>query len=203
RYVLTIDGLDAALFVQHLELGNLAATGSFDGKLPLVFDKNGGRIEDGYLNSRPPGGNVSYVGELTYEDLSGIANFAFDALRSVDYRQMDIGLSGSLEGEIVTSVTFDGIRQGEGASSNFLTRRLARLPIRFRINVRAPFMQLVTSVRSLYDPGYVRDPRLLGIFDQKEMPAAPLTPQFPSPPQMPPTRPDEPSIQPSESDEMP
>src|SRR5690606_31808227 len=57
RYVLTIDGLDAALFLQRLELSNLAATGIFDGRMPLVFDENGGRIENGFLDSRPPGGN--------------------------------------------------------------------------------------------------------------------------------------------------
>ena len=173
RYVLTIEGLDAALFLQRLELGNLAATGTFDGRMPLVFDQDGGRIESGFLDSRPPGGNVAYVGELTYKDLSTMANFAFDALRSVDYRQMRIDLDGSLEGELVTRVTFDGISQGEGTSSNFITRRIAKLPIRFRVNVRAPFMQLITSVRSLYDREYIRDPRTLGIVDATGAPIEP------------------------------
>ena len=70
RYVLVIEGIDAARFVQHLDMGNLAATGTFDGELPLVFDKDGGRIDEGKLLSRAPGGNISYVGELTYKDLS-------------------------------------------------------------------------------------------------------------------------------------
>ena len=203
RYALRIDGLDAALFLQHLDIGNLAATGKFDGRIPLVFGKDGGQIENGFLNSRGPGGNVSYVGELTYEDLTPIANFAFDALRSVDYRQMRIGLSGSLEGEIVTRVSFDGISQGDGASSNFLTRRIAKLPISFRVNVRAPFMQLTTSVRSFYDPEYIRDPRTLGLSD--DMLTGGGTPL--SDPSMIPesgaVRPDISSIQPSESEEMP
>ena len=163
RYVLDIDGIDAARFVQRLELGNLAATGKFDGQLPLIFDKDGGRIESGRLTSREPGGNVSYVGELTYKDLSPMANFAFDALRSIDFRHMAIQLEGPLDGEVVTRVTFDGISQGEEASSNFVTRRIAKLPIRFRLNIRAPFIQLMTSMRSLYDPEYVLDPRVLGI----------------------------------------
>lgn len=163
RYVLVINGIDAARFVQHIDMSNIAATGTFDGRLPLVFDKDGGRIEEGRLTSREPGGNLSYVGELTYEDLSPMANFAFDALRSVDYRQMAIQFDGPLDGEIITRVTFDGISQGEGASSNFVTRRIARLPIRFRLNIRAPFFQLVTSMRSLYDPDYIMDPRVLGI----------------------------------------
>jgi hypothetical protein len=166
RYVLEIEGIDAARFVQRLELGNLAASGTFDGSLPLIFDKDGGRIEEGRLVSRPPGGNVSYVGELTYKDLSPMANYAFDALRSVDYRQMAIQLDGPLDGEIITRVAFDGISQGEGASRNFITKRIAKLPIKFRLNIRAPFMQLVSSMRSLYDPEYIRDPRMLGIVEE-------------------------------------
>ena len=43
----------------------------------MVFDENGGRIDNGMLKSRPPGGNVAYVGALTYENLNPIANFAF------------------------------------------------------------------------------------------------------------------------------
>jgi hypothetical protein len=164
RYVFEIVGLDAGAFIDQMDIGNLGATGTFDGTVPIVFDAQGnGRIEDGLLLSRAPGGNISYVGELTYEDLSPIANFAFDALRSLDYRQMRLAMDGPLTGEIVTRVRFDGVSQGEGASSNFITRRLAALPLQFRVNIRAPFYQLITSLKSLYDPAAVRDPRELGL----------------------------------------
>lgn len=164
RYVFEMVGLDAGVFVERMDLGNLNATGIFDGTIPIVFDTSGnGRIDDGVLISRAPGGNISYVGELTYEDLSPIANFAFDALRSLDYTQMRLLMDGPLTGEIVTKVRFEGISQGEGASSNFITRRLARLPLQFRINIRAQFYQLINSMKSLYDPAAVRDPRSLGL----------------------------------------
>ncbi len=164
RYVFEIVGLQAAEFVSRFELENINATGVFDGIVTIVFDRDGnGSIEDGALVSRDPGGNVSYLGELTYEDLSPIANFAFDALRSLDYRQMTIGMEGALTGDIVTRVRFDGVSQGEGASRNVITRRLAQLPIQFRINIRAPFYRLISSLKSLYDPAAVRDPRSLGL----------------------------------------
>lgn len=164
RYVFEIVGLDAAAFVARFELPNLAVTGLFDGTLPIVFDAGGnGRIEAGLLTSRPPGGNVSYVGDLTYEDLSTIANFAFDTLRSLDYDRMTIAMNGSLTGEIVTNLNIDGVRQGAGAKRNIVTRALANLPIQFRINIRAPFYQLITSFKSLRDPAAVRDPRELGL----------------------------------------
>ena len=163
-YVFEIRGLDAATFVQQFELGNINATGTFDGVVPIVFDEQGnGTIDQGRLVSRPPGGNVAYVGELTYEDLSPIANFAFDALRSLDYREMTIEMNGSLAGEIITEVRFTGVSQGEGASENFITRQIAGLPLEFRINIRAAFAQLLSNVRSLYDPAFVRDPRELGL----------------------------------------
>ncbi|MEE4452616.1 YdbH domain-containing protein [Novosphingobium resinovorum] len=162
-YTLRVKGLDAADFVQHLELTNMNASGVFDGEMPLVFDENGGRIENGFLRSREPGGNVSYVGALTYKDLSAMGNFAFSALKSVNYKQMEIGLGGSLSGEILTRISFDGLSQGQGASRNFLTKQVAKLPIRFIVNVKAPFFSLFGSMRSLYDPAYVTDPRVLGL----------------------------------------
>lgn len=169
RYVFDIVGLDAARFVAQMELSNISATGIFDGTVPLVFDAEGrGRIEDGMLVARAGGGNVSYLGELTYENLGTMGNYAFAALRSLDYRQMRVGLGGQLDGEIITSFAFDGVRQGEGASRNFVTRRLAKLPIQFRINVRSQnFYQLATMVRSFWDASYIRDPRELGLFRQE------------------------------------
>ncbi|WP_068077867.1 YdbH domain-containing protein [Novosphingobium lentum] len=165
RYILVIDGLDAAKFIEKMQLGNLNATGTFDGRLPLVFTDSGGRIDGGMLTSRPPGGTVSYVGALTYKNLSAMANFAFDALKSLDYRTMTIGMDGALEGDIVTRVRFDGVKQGTAAKKNFVTRSFAKLPLQFNVNIRAPFYQLVTSVKALYDPAYVKDPRTLGLVD--------------------------------------
>lgn len=164
RYIFEIVGLDAATFVAEMEFENLSASGLFDGTVPIVFDADGnGRIDTGVLISRPPGGNISYVGELSYEDLSPIANFAFDALKSLDYSQMRVIMEGPLTGEIVTRVRFDGVKQGDRAKSNFITKRLAALPLQFRINIKAQFYQLLTSLKSLYDPASVRDPRELGL----------------------------------------
>lgn len=200
-YVIEITGLEAQRFVEHMNLSNIAATGTFDGTLPIVFDSEGnGRLQGGALLSRPPGGRVSYVGDLTYEDLSPIANYAFDALRDMEYQTMSVTMNGPLTGELVTSVRFDGVKQGPGAEQNFITRRLANLPIRFIVNVRAPFYSLVGSLRSLYDPSAVRDPRGLGLLSddgRRFIPAGPLTNPASAPPAT------EPTIQPPESEAMP
>ena len=229
KYTLVIEGLDAGRFVERMGLSNLSATGTFDGELPLLFSaadpgeqvaaavgtvlgigtaqgvqaaqssSGSGRIIDGLLKSRPPGGNVSYVGELTYRDLSTMANFAFQTLRSLDYQTMDIALNGSLEGDIVTNVRFGRVRQGAGAKRNILTRAVANLPIEMRVNIRAPFYQLITSFKALYDPAFVKDPRTLGLVDDRGQaiirPSAPIPSPAPNPTQ--------PNIQPSESERVP
>jgi hypothetical protein len=207
RYVLEIEGLDAARFIERMELDNISATGIFDGTVPIVFGADGiGRIEGGMLLSRPPGGNVSYVGALTYEDLSPIANYAFQALRSLDYQQMRVAMDGNLTGEIVTRVRFDRVSQGEGTTRNFVTRAIARLPIRFDVNIRAPFYQLINSFRSMYDPAAVKDPRSadVGLLDAAGNAIRRQTNAPPPPPLQPDDLiPDEAAIQRRESEEMP
>lgn len=190
RFTLKLEGANAAKFVQRLDLANISATGIFDGIVPLVFDEQGGRIERGLLISRPPGGNISYIGELTYKDLSAMGNFAFQTLRSLDFTRMEIGINGKIDGDIVTNMRFEGVRQGPGAKQNHITRQLGKLPIRFNVNIRAPFYQLVTSFKSLYDPAYVRDPRTLGLVDANGKPVLPPgTPVSPDPEDLPPVKP--------------
>ncbi|MEM7703493.1 MAG: YdbH domain-containing protein [Pseudomonadota bacterium] len=158
-YVFDITALDAATFVTQMELSNIGATGTFDGTVGITFDNRGnGTIDQGELVSRAPGGNVSYIGELTYEDMGAISNYAFQSLRSLDYRRMLVGLEGDLDGEIITRFTFDGVRQGSDANQDFITRRLAKLPIRFKINVRSEnFYELATMVRTFWDPEALPD----------------------------------------------
>jgi hypothetical protein len=204
RFTLRVDGANAAKFVQQMDLSNIAARGTFDGTLPLIFDQNGGRIENGLLVSRPPGGNISYVGELTYKDLSAMGNFAFQALRSLDFKRMEVGLDGNIDGDIVTSMRIDGVSQGQGAKRNFITSRFAGLPIRFNINIRAPFMDLLGSFKSFYDASYLRDPRDMGLIDaQGERKAPPAPDQGPAVPAPPPPARKNDDIQPPDSRSRP
>jgi hypothetical protein len=212
NYIFEIVALDAARFVAAMELSNLGATGTFDGTVPVIFDAEAnGRIEGGLLISRPPGGNVFYVGELIYEDLGAIGNYAFQALRSLDYSSMKVELDGDLAGEILTRFQIDGVRQGAGAQRNFVTRRLSGLPIRFNINVRSSnFYELATMVRTFWDADALPDPVDTGLLgtDGKRFVAPP-----PAPPPAPAPDPDSPlpdairppgsTVQPSESEGLP
>ncbi len=152
RMTLRVDAMDAGKFLQQFDFENLNATGTFDGSLPMLFDASGGRIEGGRLVARAPGGTLAYVGQISKEKLGFWGDFAFQALKSLTYRELSLAMDGPLAGEMVTAVRFAGVQQGKGAKSNFIVRRLTRLPIRFDVTIRAPFRGLIDSAASFYDP---------------------------------------------------
>ena len=198
RMTFRVTGVEAAQFLQQFDFKNLDATGVFDGTLPMVFDATGGRVDGGHLVVRPGGGKIAYVGEVTQEDVGFWGNFAFQALKSLRYRDLDVVMNGPLAGEIITEVRFAGIAQGAGAKRNFLFDRLQKLPIVFNLRIEAPFRQLIDSAQSFYDPKRLIERNLPTLLEEqnKRAPASPVPP--PAPPLTPPV-----SIQPSESRKLP
>jgi len=148
-------GMDAAAFVQEMEFSNIAATGTFDGTVPMVFDQRGGRIVRGHLLAREGGGVVSYVGELTDRQLGAYGKLAFDALKSLRYSKLSIVLDGSLEGEFIAEVELDGIARNAPAPSGlagYAINQLAKIPFEFNITARGPFRSIISMMRSFEDP---------------------------------------------------
>lgn len=165
RLTFRVEGVNAAQFLQQFDFKNLDATGTFDGELPMIFNQQGGRIENGRLTVRETGGTIAYVGELSQEDLGFWGNMAFQALKSLKYRTLAIALNGPLTGEMITEVNFAGISQGTGAKSNFLIRRLQKLPLVFNVRIQAPFRQLIDSAQSYYDPRRLIERNLPALID--------------------------------------
>lgn len=181
RLSFDVVGVDAAVFLQNFGFDNINATGKFDGTLPVVFDGLGGRIENGRIDARDGGGTLAYVGELSNHNLGTIANFAFGALRSLKYDDLTIILNGNLDGEMVTDIRFGGVGQGEGATRNFLTNQIAKIPLVFNVKVTGPFRQLVTSAKGLYDPTVWVEQNLSKLIEEQEAAASgiPVTVQPP------------------------
>jgi hypothetical protein len=157
RLTFRVEGLDAAAFVQQLDFPNIAATGTFDGVLPMIFDHEGGRIEKGMLRARPGGGTLAYVGELTNAQLGTMGKLAFDALKAIRYSNLEISMDGRLDGEMISRVRFTGVRQATPEQA-FIARLIRNLPFRFNIEIRAPFRGLVGSARAYIDPRLLLTP---------------------------------------------
>lgn len=163
RLTFRAEGIDAATFVQRMEFGNIAATGTFDGVIPMIVDQSGARVVGGHLEARPPGGTLSYVGELTDRELGIYGKLAFDALKELTYSRFTMDLDGALDGEFFSEIRIDGVaRNPELASpvgagvTGILARRvigqLGSLPFRFNIRVRGPFRAVLATARSFDDP---------------------------------------------------
>ncbi|OAN62199.1 intermembrane phospholipid transport protein YdbH family protein [Sphingomonas sp. TDK1] len=167
RMTFHVKGVDAALFLKEMAFDNLDATGTFDGTLPMVFDETGGRIEGGELRARA-GGHIAYVGEVSRENLGTWGNMAFQALKSLDYKNLAVRMNGPLAGEMITDISFSGLSQGAGTKSNFLIRRLARLPLLFNVRINAPFRQLLDSVQSWYDPRRLIERNLPALIEEQK-----------------------------------
>ncbi len=177
RLTFRVIGVDAEKLLAGYDFQNLRVTGVFDGVLPMVFNQDGGRIVGGALVSRPGGGEVSYLGELAYKDMGVFANYAFNALRSIRYSTLTIGIAGELDGEIVTDISFTGLQQGTLAKRNFITRQLARIPIKFNVSVTAEFLKLIGSIRGLYDANYAADRDLQYLLGAQKTPTVPKSGQ--------------------------
>ncbi|MEO5866411.1 MAG: YdbH domain-containing protein, partial [Sphingomonas sp.] len=193
RMTFRVTGMDAAQFLQQFDFKNLNATGTFDGELPMIFDVNGGRIENGRLKVRAGGGTIAYVGELSQKDLGTWGNLAFQTLKSLKYRSLDVVMNGPLAGEMITEVHFAGIGQGEGAKHNFIVSRIAELPFVFNVRIKAPFRQLIDSAASLYDPKRLIERNLPALIEEQDKSTS-----APAKPSSIPTQP----IQPPESRSM-
>nr|WP_243857214.1 YdbH domain-containing protein [Sphingomonas leidyi] len=166
RLTFHVKGADAALFLKEMAFDNLDATGTFDGTLPMIFDARGGRIEGGELRART-GGHIAYVGEVSRQDVGFWGNMAFQALKSLDYKDLTIRMNGPLAGEMITDIGFSGVSQGKGTKSNFLIRRLARLPLVFNVRISAPFRQLLDSIQSWYDPRRLIERNLPSLIEEQ------------------------------------
>lgn len=160
-----VEGLDAAAFIAQMEFGNIAATGTFDGIVPMQFDANGtGEIRDGRLTARPEGGTLSYVGELTDRDLGAYGILAFNALKSLRYDRFDLTLNGALDGEFITVIDLDGIARNPGATTlpgsggipqmvaGRILNQLSRIPFEFNIRIQGQFRSLFATAQSFSDP---------------------------------------------------
>ena len=156
RLTFQVVGLDAHAFVQSLGFKELDATGKFDGVLPMIFDENGGRIVGGRLDSREPGGSLSYVGVVNKADLGTMGNIAFNALKDLRFKSMIIRLDGDLAGEFAARLNIDGAGIGQSTQTQRIIRSLlAKIPLHLNVTITGPFRALIATAKSVGDPRHL------------------------------------------------
>ena len=159
RLTFEVVGLDAKTFVDSMGFKELAATGTFDGVLPMIFDDEGGRIVGGRLDSREGGGTLAYNGVVNKANLGLMGGFAFDALRDLRYKSMIIRLDGFLDGEFATRMTIEGVGLGNTSTQRFI-RSINKIPLTFNVTIKGPFRALIATAKSFRDPTQVIEPAL-------------------------------------------
>jgi hypothetical protein len=152
RLTFEVVGLNARQFVESFSFKEIAAEGVFDGVLPMIFDENGGRIVGGRLDSREPGGRLSYNGVVNRANLGLMGGLAFDALRDLRFRSMIIRLDGDLAGEFGTRLTIDQVALGNTTRFQRFLRSVNRIPFKFNVTISGPFRALIGTAKSFRDP---------------------------------------------------
>jgi translocation and assembly module TamB len=153
RLTFEVVGLNAETFVDSLNFKDLKATGIFDGVLPLIFDDDGGRIVGGRLESREGGGTLSYNGAINRANLGFFGGLAFDALKSLGFKNMVIRVDGDLDGEFATSIIIDEVELARSTSvQRFLKNAVRKIPFKFNVTISGPFRALIATAKSIGDP---------------------------------------------------
>jgi hypothetical protein len=157
RLTFELQGFDAKMFVDSLGFEGIELTGTFDGVLPMIFDESGGRLVGGRLDSRPPGGQLTYTGTKPEGLASGIA---FDLFSDIRYRTMVVRLNGDLAGEFATTLTIDGVSLGpsHGFVAGLVHKVFSQLPIRLNVNINGPFRAIIQMAKGFKDPTQVIAP---------------------------------------------
>jgi hypothetical protein len=160
RMRLVLRKVDAAKLLEILAFKDIAGTGRIEGGFDLRFDGDGGFIERSTLRADAAGGRLSYTGDIG-ADFTGMAKVGFDALKSFAYDNLAIEISGFLDGDIISAIRFEGenilpvngadLTEGVPFLPGVKRVKVAGVPFKYQISVRAPFRDLIDNYQGTQD----------------------------------------------------
>ncbi|MBI1251260.1 MAG: hypothetical protein GC189_07300 [Alphaproteobacteria bacterium] len=155
RVVLSLSEVDVAALLEQLNTPDLRASGTVEGRFPLVLTERSTDIIDGELHA-VGGGEISYVGTAG-DSMTGPAQLAFEALRAFEYDTLALTLNGSLGGDVVTDIRFRGRNEAAAdlgaitAAPGGVQLNARGIPFVFNVNISAPFRSLADTAATITD----------------------------------------------------
>ncbi|MGA1342681.1 MAG: intermembrane phospholipid transport protein YdbH family protein, partial [Hyphomonas sp.] len=106
----TADAVDLGRLVEIIKLPDTRATGTVSGTLPILFTQNRVEIRQARLTADEPGGRLSYTGGVAgaASGQDARAGLAFDALRDLRFRVLEVGINGDLAGQMRADLLLAG-----------------------------------------------------------------------------------------------
>ena len=149
RLTFVVDGFDAAIFADTLELTTVSMSGIFDGVLPTIFDIEGGRVVGGRLDAREGGGILAYNGDFSDSTLA--TRLTMSLISELRYDSMIVRLDGELDGEFATRLDVEGVRLGESRAAAILDS-FTRIPVNMNVTITGPLRAVIATLQSFRDP---------------------------------------------------
>ncbi|WP_078083633.1 intermembrane phospholipid transport protein YdbH family protein [Microbulbifer mangrovi] len=110
RSLVKFTGISIGALAREMESTNFAASGLLDAALPLTTDRQGVTIEDGSLQSRPPGGRLRYYGAFSQAMLGNNPQLKLiaGALEDYNYRDIQGTVNYPLSGDLLLNMKLTG-----------------------------------------------------------------------------------------------
>ncbi|WP_299599303.1 YdbH domain-containing protein [uncultured Microbulbifer sp.] len=110
RSQLQFTGIAIGALAREMESQNFAASGLLDARIPLVTDKQGVTVENGTIQSRPPGGRLRYYGAFSPAMLGSNPQLKLlaGALEDYNYRDINGTITYPLSGDLNLNLKLTG-----------------------------------------------------------------------------------------------
>ncbi|MEO0882164.1 MAG: YdbH domain-containing protein [Pseudomonadota bacterium] len=135
----TAEGVELEQLVDVLAVPNLDVTGTVSGTFPVDIEGANIYVRNARFVADAPGGKLSYVGDETDAVAAGnqYAEYAFEALKGLNYTVMELGANGNLIGDLIVTADIVGRNPDVLAGSEF----------KFGITIDSRLAELLSSLR--------------------------------------------------------
>jgi hypothetical protein len=160
--MLRLSEVDAMEVVRTLSIKDITIDGKVQGQFPVVLSATAAVVTNGTIEAVGPG-SLAYTGAAG-EDVGGLGQVAFDALRDFRFESLSAIINGDLAGDIDVDVQMSGLHPGKALDLSPIVHlpgggraTAENVPFMFNVAIHAPFRQLVDTSQGILDPRrYVR-----------------------------------------------